>query len=229
MKRCNQMKNLIQKYIDKEISQQEEKILKEHIEKCKDCLVELNYYLKIKENLALCKPPELSDKFYTKLHSKLLETSYENMIEKKFISVFSKYAAVTALFFIVIFGFLLLKEKKIIFVYNQPYSTDYYNEYNLTGYEIREDLPVQEEGYIRIKLNAKKELKGVKVEVELPDGIVSADGGKIFYWEGDLKPQENYLKIKVKAVKEGEYPIKIKIKKDSSEKNIVKKVNVVRI
>jgi hypothetical protein len=136
---------------------------------------------------------------------------------------------VTVLFFIVIFGFLLLKEKKIIFVYNQPYSMDYYNEYNLTGYELRKDLPLQEEGYIRIKLNAKKELKDVKVEVELPDGIVSVDGGKMFYWEGDLKPQENYLKIKVKAVKEGEYPIKIKIKKDSSEKNIVKKVNVIRI
>ncbi len=229
MKKCSQIKNLIQKYIDKETTKQEEKILKEHVEKCKDCFAELNYYLKIKENLALCKPPELSDKFFSKLHSKLLETSYENMIEKKFIEVFSRYAVVTILFFVVIFGFLLLKEKKIIFVYNQTYPMDYYSEYNLTGYELRKDLPVQEEGYIRIKLNAKKELKNVKVEVELPDGIVSADGRKVFYWEGDLKPQENYLQIKVKAIREGEYPVRIKIKKNSSEKNVVRKVNVVRI
>jgi len=231
MKECKKIKVLIQKYIDGELTPQEESYMKQHLDVCPECSMELNYYLKIKENLDYIKPPKISDKFPVILHSKLLQAGYENIIERKLDSMFLKYAAVAVAVFILTIGVILFKDnRKIVFV-QQPYSyINYsYGEYNLAGgYEISKDLPLEKKGYIRVKLTSKKELKNINIEIELPEGIVSEDGKKVVYWKGDLKPQDNYLTIKVRAVKEGEYPVKIKIKKNSFEKEVIKKVNVIK-
>ncbi len=228
MKECKKIKFLIQKYLDKELTQQQEVFLKQHLEKCDDCRQELDYYLKIKENLSFLKVPQLKENFSYVLHSKLRQLSYESMLEKKLGVLFLRYAVVMVIIFVIIFAIFLNKDR-ITFVQPYSYLRYSYGEYNLAGYEIRDNLLLQERGYIRIKLTAKKELKNAKVEIELPEGIVTSEGKRVVYWEGDLKPQENYLVIKVRAVKEGEFPVKIRIKKGSFEKDVVKKVNVVRM
>jgi len=188
----------------------------------------LDYYLKIKENLSLLKAPQLKENFSYVLHSKLMQLSYESMLEKKFGVLFLRYAIVMLIIFMIIFA-LFLNKDRIIFVQPYSYVRYSYGEYSLAGYEVRDNLLLQERGYIRIKLTAKKELKNAKVEIELPEGIVTSEGKRVVYWEGDLKPQENYLVIKVRAVKEGEFPVKVRIKKGSFEKDVVKKVNIVRM
>jgi len=231
MKECKKIKILIQKYIDEELTTQEETYIKNHLENCPECNLELNYYLKIKENLKNVKTPQLSDNFSVILHSRLLQAEYENIIEKKLDKMFLKYAVVALAVFVLTIGVVLFKDnRKIVFIQQPSSYVNYiYGEYSLAGYEVRKDLPLDKEGYIRVKLTSKKELKNVNIEIELPDGIVSENGKKVVKWKGDLKPQDNYLTIKVKAVKEGEYPVRIKIKKNSFEKEVVKKVNVIKI
>ncbi len=229
MKECKKIKLLIQKYLDGELSLQEKSYMDRHLEICTECRLELNYYLKIKENLNYIKPPQLNDRFSVILHSKLLQARYENLIEKKLDSMFLKYAVVGLAIFVIMISVILFKDRKIVFIQQPSYVAYTYGEYNLAGYEVRKDLPLEKEGYIRVKLTSKKEIKNVKIKIELPEGIVSEEGKKVIYWEGDLKPQDNYLTIKVKSSKEGEHPVKIKIKKGSFEKEVVKKVNVIKI
>lgn len=231
MKKCNQVKNLIQKLFKEELSTQEYDLLQEHIKNCTECNKEFNLYSKIKENLRNIEYKELSYFFKTKLHQRLIEESQklhtENVIKEIIFGNLYKYACVAGIFLLMVFGSLVYisrNSSQKVFLY----PTD--SQFNLAGnYVVRKELPLAKEGIVRIKISSKKELKNVKVQIILPEEISHEGKVNVINWKGDLKAGDNYIGIKVKGVKEGEYPIEIKIKKDSKEKSVVKKVKITQL
>ncbi len=231
MKKCNKVKGLIQKCLKEQLSKQEYDLLQEHVKECTGCSKEFDLYSKIKENLKSIEYKELSYFFKTKLHQRLIEESQklhtENVIKEIVFGNLYKYALVAGVFLFMFLGTLtytIRSSSKKVFLYT-PNS-----QFSLTGnYVVRQELPLSKEGIVRIKISSKKELKNVKVQIILPEELSTESKANVINWKGDLKAGDNYIGIKVKGVKEGEYPVEIKIKKDSKEKSVVKKVKITQL
>ncbi len=231
MKECIKVKNLIQKSLKEKLSEQKDSLLQKHIEVCKECQEDLNLYLKIKEKLKEFEYKELPYTFANKLHTRLVEEANkihtENIIKEIIFGNLYKYALAFGVFLLVIFAtftYTIRKSSKniLLFVPGQQFSL-------ASNYIVQNSVPLNKEGIVRVKISSKKELKNVKVQIYLPKEL-SVDGKtNIINWKGDLKAGDNFIAIKVKGVKEGEYPVEVKIKKDSKEKSVVKIVKITRL
>lgn len=102
---CNEIKEMISLYIDDELSEEEVKKIKDHLESCDECKKEFECYNQI-INILKDLPEEEPPKGYCKrLHEKLLNTIPQNKTAKN-INVFNnkkwaKYAGIAAVFVLV--------------------------------------------------------------------------------------------------------------------------------
>lgn len=231
MKGCKKIKNIIHKKIEGIISPQEEKLLNEHISICDTCNRDLILYLKIKENLKNLKYEELPAWFSVKLHNRLVSEKntilQQQIIKKLLFSGFYRYALVFGMFIVLLLGVFYYFKKPS----NQIPNVVLYSSMPqlISNYEVKEELPLGKESYLRVKITSKKELKDVKVQIVLPKEITGDENVKVVNWRGNLNPGENYIVLKVKSVKDGEYPLEIILKKNSKEKKFIKNVKITKI
>lgn len=118
---CKKIKPLLTDYINKELSKEMEMEIKNHIDKCKNCMQEINflnnYFNKIKNIKPINAPDDLLDKIHIRLNKK---TTFKNLIKKLFIPLqikipFQLATAATA----VLLVFLLFNPIKQLFI-KQP-------------------------------------------------------------------------------------------------------------
>lgn len=231
MKKCKKIKKIIHKKIDGIITPQEEKLLSDHINICDDCKRDFIIYSKIKENLKNMKYEEIPSWFNIKLHNKLINERtvivQQEIIKKLLFNGFYKYAFVFGLFIILLSGIFYYFRKP----YKQTSDIMFYSSMPqlISNYEVKEEIPVGKESYLRVKITSKKELQDVKVQIVLPKEITGDEDVKVVNWKGNLNAGENYIVLKVKSVKEGEYPLEITLKKNSKEKRFIKNVKITKI
>lgn len=226
MKECKIIKKLIHKKLEGIILPHEEELLNTHLDKCLKCRDEFIIYSKIKENLKNYKYKEVPDWFSTKLHYKLInlkDTQQQEVVRRLLVGSFYKYAFVFSIFLFIILGVFVytIRSPRIVVYSSMPQL--------ISNYEIREELPLGKESHLRVKVTSKKELKNVKIQIALPKEITGEENTKILTWKGNLNPGENYIILKVRSIKEGEYPVEVKIKKNSKEKKFIKNVKITRI
>lgn len=232
MKECKKIKEIIYKKIEGTISAEEEDLLNKHISICSGCSRDFIIYLKIKENLKDLKYEELPSWFSTKLHNRLINEKntklQQEVIRKALFSGFYRYALSSFVVLVVVFS--------AFYYLRRPYYRQLPTEliYSTTpqlisNYEVRDEIPVGKESYLRVKITSKKQLKDVKVQIVLPKEITGDEKVRTVNWRGDLNEGENYIVLRIKSVKDGEYPLEITLRKNSKEKKFIKNVKITKI
>lgn len=224
MKECRTIKNLIQKFLDKDISNNDKEKLLLHLQECQKCNKEFNSYINIFSNLKKIKEQPLPVDFENRLHYKLVNYAYR---KKKFISYLKPLTALafaSIILAIVIGNFLIKKAVQEYYPHLYFYSTE--KSYELADIKGTNLLPLYKKGNLRIKLKTDKEVKNVEVLINLPEELCLDKKQKIVKWRGDLKPGENYLILNVFGNSAGVYPISIKIKQDSKKKTITTSLKI---
>ncbi|MEN3013118.1 MAG: hypothetical protein ABDH23_00670 [Endomicrobiia bacterium] len=228
MKNCKKTEYLIWKKLDGSILTNEEALLDKHLEICDKCRSEYILNSKIKENLKEIKYQEIPPWFKDKLHQKLVEVSnvlnHQEFIRKVIYESFYRYAVALGLVLVAVVGlfFYVFKKPSNVIIYSSlPQLT--------SNYEIRKEIPVGKESYLRLKVTSKRNLKNVKIQILLPPEISGEKKPKVVNWEGDLNTGDNYIILKVKSIKEGQYPLEIKLRKNSREKKFIRNVKISHI
>lgn len=227
MKKCYIIKNLIQEYIDNTIDEVNKQKLLNHIKECKDCEQEFKDYFKIINSLKNIKETPLPNGFEERLHNKLINAYYQQEI---FSSALRRLEVVfiSFVFMLVIIGFFVFKNFRLVHLnYINFYPSDHTYALELSNYKGSNSVPIYENGTLRIKLKTDKEIKNVEVYIIIPSEISLEEKQKVIKWKGNLKPGENYLLLNVKGKTYGEFPINIKIKQNSKEKNLTTSLKVI--
>ncbi|SNX55124.1 DUF4349 domain-containing protein [Thermoanaerobacterium sp. RBIITD] len=80
---CNEVKELINQYVDDELDEKNRRDVKEHINTCEDCKKDYNIISSIKEILSEMPPVTLPEDFSAKLHENLVKTESRLNVKRK--------------------------------------------------------------------------------------------------------------------------------------------------
>ncbi|MCX7956327.1 MAG: hypothetical protein N2643_00315 [Endomicrobia bacterium] len=227
MKNCKKLQRIMKETI---LNEKQRSFIEEHVSKCESCRKEYTLYTKISEYLKSIKYKDVPNGFTDRLHGKLQQQygllQQQLIIDKIVYNTVLKYSVVFAIFFIILFSgiFCLInfRTSKVMVLPYLPATL-------ASNYEIKEELPVNRNSYLRVKINSKKELSNVNVQIILPKEVVGTNKDQVVSWKGNLKTGENHIILKVNSAKEGEYPVEIILKKNSKEKKFVKNIKITKI
>lgn len=217
MKNCRFTEKLIQKFLDKTISPEEERKLINHTQECEKCKKEFETYTNIFHKLKTIPYQPLPDNFEYRLHQKLSEY----IVKKEKFTVYKLLlpsVAIATVALIVILSSMVIQRSKY-----KSYSCIFYSaeeSYTLAGIEGSDVLPLYSKGNLRIKLKTDKKLSNVEVSINIPAQLCIDGKPKTVKWRGDLYPGENYLILNIIGQSSGVFPIDVSIKQDSKKKTI---------
>ena len=202
---CKEIKNYIQKYLNKEIDIQLLEVVKPHFQTCPSCEKEYKRALALRTFLNEDKEENCSlpNNFDQALHMKLVQANEEKR-NKKTSSFFS-------------FGKLALSLGSlaaIIFIVVTIFQTKVEHEVSEDGTLIsRSAVPSGQPVVIHLEYNAAKEIKDVKFTLSLDKGlsfkstIAEVREKRIHTWKGDLKKGVNKIPFVVNVYKKGKMKI----------------------
>lgn len=233
---CNNYKDKLADYVKNNLEHAQKELVEKHIRECPECGREV----KIMKNLFLgfkaISREELPYGFDTRLHQKLLDAGEEIKMTnlKKEISNMMMFRlwryslASVAVFVIIIGGIFYIKpgRQQVVILQDSNSLVS-----NISDYNSGEYLEVGREGVLRLKIRAKNRMENVSMEISIPEGIsVSGeDDAKLVHWNGSLNSGENTIYLRVRGVREGDWPVAVKIMKNGNEKTIETPFKVVKI
>ncbi|MCD6422920.1 MAG: zf-HC2 domain-containing protein [Elusimicrobia bacterium] len=224
---CRKAKKMISDYIDGFLNPEERVEFESHIRTCRNCMKELEEMERLKEILKIAPRPLLPENFHTKLHYKLLEVKEkeskkrENRIFDFFRPVSVRITAIAALTVIICVAIFTGRPKEVIYMSGINHVPENYSTISM-----RQGLPLNGEGILKLNFVSKKKVKDVELIIEMPDGIKTVDNKKTICWRGTLRKGENIILLKVKGVKPGMWDVVTSLHKNSVKKRLKRKIFV---